>query len=192
MTTLSRKKSIHCHCDFRSQQFEIFYVNDNVESTSNTLNVFFLKKYDFEIKYRVKNLNFANDFSRRFDYEKMTLNDICLFTLQNKLQNVAIVVIQIINIDVNEMMNEKKNDNDVIFVSNETKVKFFKQLLRKKNAKKTCAKKNIYENFTKKLLQKIKKIQNINQYVCAIKTKLKHIATQIKRDIVEKKTINES
>ena len=67
-----------------------------------------MKKYDFEIKYRAKNLNFANDFSRRFDYENVTLNNICLFTLQNKLQNVIIVVIQIINIDVNEMINEKK------------------------------------------------------------------------------------
>ena len=68
-----------------------------------------------------------------------------------------------ININVNEIIDEKKNDNDVIFVSNEIKIKFFKQLLRKKNAKKTCAKKNVYENLTKKLLQKIKKIQNINQ-----------------------------
>ena len=67
-----------------------------------------MKKYDFEIKYRAKNLNFANDFSRRFDYEKVTLNDICLFTLQNKLQNIAIVVIQMINIDVNEIIDEKK------------------------------------------------------------------------------------
>ena len=67
-----------------------------------------MKKYDFEIKYRAKNLNFANDFSRRFDYEKITLNDICLFTLQNKLQNIAIVVIQMINIDVNEIIDEKK------------------------------------------------------------------------------------
>ena len=92
-----------------------------------------------------------------------------------------------INIDVNKMIDEKKNDNDVIFMSNETKIKFFKQLLRKKNAKKTCAKKNIYKNFTKKLFQKIKKIQNINQYVCAIKTKFKHITTQIERDIIEKK-----
>ena len=85
------------------------------------------------------------------------LNDICLFTLQNKLQNITIVVIQIININVNKIIDEKKNDNDVIFISNETKIKFFKQILRKKR-KKTCAKKNVYENFTKKLLQKIKKI----------------------------------
>ena len=53
----------------------------------------FLKKYNFEIKYRAKNLIFANHFSRRFDYENVTLNDICLFILQNKLQNITIVVI---------------------------------------------------------------------------------------------------
>ena len=40
-----------------------------------------LVEYDFEIKYHTKNINSANDSSRRFDYENNVNDEICLFTL---------------------------------------------------------------------------------------------------------------
>ena len=45
-----------------------------------------LATYDFKIFHRSNNKNFANDSSRRFDYEKVSLLKITLLsTLQNKL-----------------------------------------------------------------------------------------------------------
>ena len=52
-------------------------------------------EYNFKIKYRTKNINFVNDSSRRFDYENDVNDEICLFTLQNKLKNIIIVIINL-------------------------------------------------------------------------------------------------
>ena len=90
------------------------------------------------------------------------------------------------------MIDEKKMTTTSFLCQTKQKSNFSNNYYVKKTQKKHARKKNVYKNFIKKLLQKIKKIQNINQYVCTIKTKFKHIATQIKRDIVEKKTINEN
>ena len=52
-------------------------------------------KYNFEIKYRTKNINFANNLSKRFNYKNDVNNKICLFTLQNKLKNIIIVIVNL-------------------------------------------------------------------------------------------------
>ena len=53
-------------------------------------------EYDFEIKYRIDNINFANESSKRFDYKNEKNENICLSTLQNKLKNVIIVALNIV------------------------------------------------------------------------------------------------
>ena len=88
-------------------------------------------------------MNFANDFSRRFDYEKITLNDICLFTLQNKLQNIAIIVIQIINIDVNEIIDEKKMTTTSFLCQTKQKSNFSNNYYVKKRKKNVREKKRL-------------------------------------------------
>ena len=70
----------------------------------------FLKKIDFEIKYKTKILNLINVSSRRSNYENEQLNDICLLILQKKLRNIVIVNI---NFDVdNERFEFEKMSND--------------------------------------------------------------------------------
>ena len=62
------------------------------------------------------------------------------------------------------MIDEKKND-DVIFISNETKIKFFKQLLRKKKTQKTCTKKTFMKISRKNYFKKSKKFKlSINTF----------------------------
>ena len=53
-------------------------------------------EYDFKIKYHFKKINSIDDFLKRFDYEKNANNKICLFTLQNKLKNIIVIVINLI------------------------------------------------------------------------------------------------
>ena len=52
-------------------------------------------EYDFEIKYRTKNINFANAFLKRLDYENNVNDEICFFTLQNKLKNMIIAIVSL-------------------------------------------------------------------------------------------------
>ena len=52
-------------------------------------------EYDFEIKYRTKSINFANDSSKHFDYKNDVNDEICFFTLQNKLKNIIIIIINL-------------------------------------------------------------------------------------------------
>ena len=54
-----------------------------------------LVEYDFKIKYCTKNINFADAFSRRFDYESDVNDEICFFTLQNKLKNIIIAIVSL-------------------------------------------------------------------------------------------------
>ena len=151
-----------------------------------------LKKYDFEIKYRVNNLNFVDDSSRRLNYENETFDDVCFLILQNKLQNIAITNIKITNLNVEKTMkNENDNDNEMTSISKKNSIKFSKQLIRKQKIQKTCKNENVYENFTNKLIKKIQKIQINNKYFYAIMTKLKHVVKQTKRDVTKNKIIND-
>ena len=57
-----------------------------------------LAEYDFEIKYRSEKINPADGPSRRSDYKKKTDNEICLFTLQNKLKNIIVTAVNLISV----------------------------------------------------------------------------------------------
>ena len=105
-------------------------------------------------------MNSTNAFSKRFNYENEALNNTCLFTLQNKLQNIAIAKIESLNKNSNEknINFEKHNKNSFNFLLNEKKKHFFKQTFRRINAKKAFANNSMYSDFNKKFLNKIKNI----------------------------------
>ena len=52
-------------------------------------------EYDFKIKYRTENIDFANVFSKRFNYKNNVNDEICFLTLQNKLKNIIIIIINL-------------------------------------------------------------------------------------------------
>jgi len=67
-----------------------------------------LAKYDFEIKYCSNKINFANKFSRQFDYKEKIDNKLCLFILQNKFKNIIIVAIDLISIIIRDIAKTQK------------------------------------------------------------------------------------
>ena len=58
--------------------------------------IFTFVEYDFKIKYRFEKINSIDDFSKRFDYKKNANDEICLFTLQNKLKNIIVIIVNLI------------------------------------------------------------------------------------------------
>ena len=67
--------------------------------------------FDFEIFYRFNKINSTNDSSRRFDYEKTSLNKITLLlTLQNKL-----ILSNINNLLSLISQNKRENSNNLNF-----------------------------------------------------------------------------
>ena len=65
-------------------------------------------EYDFEIKYRTKNINSANNSSKRFDYKNDVNDEICLFTLQNKLRNIIVAIISLKSIFIRSVTKTLK------------------------------------------------------------------------------------
>ena len=88
-------------------------------------------KYDFEIKYRVKKINFVDESSRRSNYESEIDDELCLLTLQNKLKNIFVIAIEFYlvvtrdiarahesrskNVIISSWMKEIKNDSSKLF-----------------------------------------------------------------------------
>ena len=58
--------------------------------------VLVLTEYNFKIKYCSKKINSIDKSSRRFDYKKKTDDEIDLLTLQNKLKNIIVIVVNLI------------------------------------------------------------------------------------------------
>ena len=52
-------------------------------------------EYNFEIKYCTESINFANDSLKRFNYKNNVNNEICFLTLQNKLKNIIIAIVNL-------------------------------------------------------------------------------------------------
>ena len=91
-----------------------------------------LVKYNFEIKYRTKNINFANNLSEYFNYKNDINDEIYFLTLQNKLKNIIIIIINLKIIFIRNVAKIFK----LIFVENvkisqieiqNTKQKIFKE-----------------------------------------------------------------
>ena len=66
-------------------------------------------EYDFEIKYRTKSINFANDSSKRFNYKNDVNDEICFFTLQNKLKNIIVAIVNLRPIFIHNVMKTFKS-----------------------------------------------------------------------------------
>ena len=65
-------------------------------------------------------MNSANVFSKQFNYKSETLNNTCLFILQNKFQNIVITKIESLNKNSSEknINFEKHNENNFNFPLN--------------------------------------------------------------------------
>ena len=65
-------------------------------------------KYNFKIKYRTKNINFANNSLRRFNYKNDVNDEICFLTLQNKLKNIIIAIVNLKSIFIHSVIKTFK------------------------------------------------------------------------------------
>ena len=76
-------------------------------------------EYDFEIKYRSEKINSVDGLSRRSDYKKKIDDEICLLTLQNKLKNIIVTVVNLISVmtrDFKKTLTERtKSALDMFF-----------------------------------------------------------------------------
>ena len=90
-----------------------------------------LVEYDFKIKYRTKNINSANNSSKRFDYKNDVNDEICFFTLQNKLKNIIIAIVNLRSIFTRNATKTFK----LIFVENADISQIKIQNTKKKNFK---------------------------------------------------------
>ena len=83
----------------------------------------------------MKNINFANNSSRRFDYENDINDEICLLTLQNKLKNIIITIINLKSIFTHNVIKTLKST----FVENveisQIKIQNIKKKIFEKNEK---------------------------------------------------------
>ena len=52
----------------------------------------------------MKNINFANDSLKRFDYENDMNDEICFLTLQNKLKNIIVTIVNLKSIFTRNVM----------------------------------------------------------------------------------------
>ena len=122
----------------------------------------------------MKNINFANNLLKRFNYESDMNNEICLLTLQNKLKNIIIAIINLRSIFTRSVIKTFKST----FVENvetlqieiqNTKKKTFKedeknlinnvviQQLRHNDARTFCEMKKFLKFLSNLLTAKIKK-----------------------------------
>ena len=123
----------------------------------------------------MKNINFANNLLKRFNYESDMNNEICLLTLQNKLKNIIIAIINLRSIFTRSVIKTFKST----FVENvetlqieiqNTKKKTFKedeknlinnvviQQLRHNDARTFCEMKKFLKFLSNLLTAKIKKL----------------------------------
>ena len=148
-------------------------------------------KYDFEIKYRIDKTNFANEPSRRSDYEGDENENTCLFIFQNKLKNVAIAALCITSvatrsfvakkailenaenvpfkirevIDADEKKLSKNEEKKVVFDSNA-------QQLRRSEVRAICKNENQYEVSSKILKLKLMKMQKKDLMIQRVRVQL--------------------
>ena len=92
-------------------------------------------EYDFKIKYRTKNINFANDSLKRFNYENDVNDEICFFTLQNKLKNIIITIINLKSIFTRNVTKTLKSTFVENVETSQIKIQNMKKKIFKENKK---------------------------------------------------------
>ena len=80
-----------------------------------------LAKYDFEIKYRVRKINFVDESSRRSNYESEIDDELCLFTLQNKLKNIFVIAIELYFIVTRDVAKAHESRSKNVVISSRVK-----------------------------------------------------------------------
>ena len=58
--------------------------------------IFVFVEYDFKIKYHFKKINSIDELLKRFNYKENANDRIYLLTLQNKLKNIIVIVVNLI------------------------------------------------------------------------------------------------
>ena len=146
-------------------------------------------EYDFEIKYCTKIINFANASFKQLDYENQINNEIYFFTLQNKLKNIIIVIVNLTSIIIRNIIKTFKSliiksvdtfrikiekIKKEIFEKNEKNLidSIVIQQLRRSNARTACKIKKFIKFSFNFLTAKIEKFQNKNFVVNCVRSQL--------------------
>ena len=151
-------------------------------------------KYDFEIKYRVRKINFVDESSRRSNYENEIDDEFCLLTLQNKLKDIFVTAIELYsvvtrdiarahesrskNAIISSRMKEIKNDFSKLLLEEsefDQQDNVVTQQLRRANVDAICEKKASFEKSFKMLLTKIEKFQKKNSMIIRMREQLKSL-----------------
>ena len=159
-----------------------------------TLWFLILAKYNFEIKYRVRKINFVDESSRRSNYESEIDDEFCLFTLQNKLKNIFVIAIELYfvvtrdvakanesrskNVVTSSQMKEIKNDFSKLLLEKsefDQKNNIVTQQLRRANVDVIYEKKASFEKSFKMLWTKIEKFQKKNSIIMRMREQLKSL-----------------
>ena len=157
-----------------------------------------LAEYNFKIKYRFEKINSIDGSSRRFDYEKKTDDEICLFILQNKLKNIIVTAVNLTFImtrDFEKALTERtKNVFDTLFfkeIDEENVKKFFDveknnlsynvvtQQFRRNDAREMYSSERQIKSLFKLLMTKLEKLQEKNFIIIKVRGQLK---SQTQRD----------
>ena len=146
-----------------------------------------LAEYDFEIKYDFEKINSIDEPSRRSDYKKKADDEICLFILQNKLENIIVTVVNLITVmtrDFEKTLTKRtKNAFNTLFlkkINKENVEKLFNiekndlfynaviQQFRWSDARETCNNERQMKSLFKLLMIKLKELQKKNFVIIKI------------------------
>ena len=149
--------------------------------------IFAFVEYDFKIKYCFEKINSIDDFLKRFDYEKNANDEICLFTLQNKLKNIIVIIINLISVitrgarrthaqrkkNIIETLSFKKiNEKNVEEFFNVEKNDLFHNAVTQQfcynDVCKTCNDEQQMKSFFKLLMIKLEEFQKKNSIIIKI------------------------
>ena len=148
-----------------------------------------LVEYDFEIKYCTENINLANNSSKRLDYKKDVNDEICFFTLQNKLKNIIIAVVNLMSIFTRSVIKTLRSrfveNVEISSIIQNTEKEIFEkdeknlidnviiQYYRRNDAKAFYEMKKFLKFCSSLLIAKIEKFQIKNLIVNRVKLQLK-------------------
>ena len=83
----------------------------------------------------MKSINSANDSSRRFNYKNDVNDEICLLTLQNKLKNIIIIIVNLRSIFTRSVIKALKSTFTENVEISQVKIQNTKKKILEKNEK---------------------------------------------------------
>ena len=135
-------------------------------------------EYDFEIKYFFEKINSVDESLKRFNYKRKVNNKIYLFILQNKLKNIAVIIISLIAVMTRNakrtLIKRSKSAVDTFFFKkideesieelfdiekNDLSYNVVTQQLRRNDVRETYSSEQQMKLFFKLLINKFKKLK---------------------------------